>query len=151
MTAKELMLSRLGKQKGSTEGAPQDVLREWLAALSQLYQEFAAWMNDAVAQNLLQVTETKIPIKEEKLGTYNAPALKVVTPRGDVMQILPRARMVVGAYGRVNFESSGNKAMLVRSGLDKWQFAKLNPDRGGWVFEDLTEESFWKTLDGLLS
>jgi hypothetical protein len=151
MTAKEHVLSLLGKQKESLEGAPTDIVREWLTALTWLYREFATWMSEAVAQHLLQVTEIQIPMKEEKLGSYDAPALKVVTPRGVVIHIAPRARMVVGAFGRVDFESSGNKATLVRSELDKWQFATLNPDRGGWLFEDLTEESFWKTLDGLIA
>jgi hypothetical protein len=151
MPAKEDLLKKLSQQKDKSAATRPEILAEWRKSLNELFRVFAEWLAEAVAENLLKVGEIPVEIQEEQLGSYDAPSLKIVTPQGVAVYIVPKARIVVGAYGRVDFECSPNRCSLVRTAPDRWQFSNLSPSRGGWSFEDLTEDSFWKVLQYLLS
>jgi hypothetical protein len=148
MATKDSVFQLLRQQKEEARNPPDR--EEWLSSLKTLMGMLQAWMADAIRQKLFQVEEFPVGIKEEQLGAYYAPGLKVVTPRGETIQIKPRARIVVGSLGRVDMECAPKKAMLVRTRPDHWQFAQLS-SQGEWHFEDLTEESFWESVGGLLS
>jgi hypothetical protein len=151
MAAKEELFTRLGREKELLEAETPEMLEEWRTALTQLFRQFAAWLAEPVAANLLQVDESTIEIQEPGLGEYPVQALKVITPKGDAVHIVPKARMVVGNYGRVDFECSPRRLSLLRREPDRWQFARLAPEQGGWSFQDLSESSFWEALQYVLS
>jgi len=151
MAAKEELLEELAQQKELGERLGPERLRDWQASLDKLFRQFRGWLTDVEASKLLNVETASKSLREELLGVYVAPSLKLITPRGEVVHIVPKGRMVVGAKGRVDFECSPKKAMLVQRDSDRWQFAELAPDRGGWSFKELSEESFWETLRYLLS
>lgn len=151
MTAKEALLKELAEQKQFREASGPEQLKEWGESLGELFTQFKGWLSDAMANGLLRLEEDPVSIREERFGVYVAPSLRVIAPRGEVVRIVPKGRLVVGAQGRVDLECSPKRAMLVQKGLSHWQFAELAPDRGGWTFKDLTEESFWETLRFLLS
>ena len=77
--------------------------------LTALYRQIAGRLSESVAENLLRLGEVPITITEERIGTYEAPSLKIITPRGEAVHIVSRARIVVGAFGRItsarSFES----------------------------------------------
>jgi hypothetical protein len=150
MTAKEKVLELLKQQKNQTVQTLDK--REWAGALKSLMSMLEGYLADAATTNLFDVRKVRRPMDEQGLGHYLAPTLELFTPRGDTIVIKPRARQVVGSHGRVDLESATKKAMLVRKGLpDDWQFARLAADSEGWTFKELSEESFWETLEELLA
>jgi len=151
MAAKEELLKDLAQQKEFSERSAPEQLAEWRKSLTRLFRQFHDWLAKPVAQGLLKAEEVPVSIQEKGLGRYEAPSLKVVAPSGEAVYIVPKARLVVGGYGRVDFECSPKKAMLVQRAPGRWEFSELTPDRGGWSFRELTEESFWETLRYLLS
>ncbi len=151
MTAKEELLKQLGEQKRRDKDEGPEMVAEWRESLTVLFRQFTQWLAEAVANNLLRVGEVALKIQEERLGEYDAPSLKIVAPNGETVSITPKARLVLGASGRVDFVCGPRAATLVRKDRTRWQFAELAPERGGWCFEDLTEASFWEKLRYLLS
>ena len=138
-------------------------------SLKTLMASMRGWLGEAEAQELFSVSEESVELNEEGLGSYEVTALKLVTPRGDVIRVTPRARYVVGAYGRVDLLCPPNKAILVQNKPGQWAFASLSlgqsgrtfddlrrafsdpsSENSGWTFEELNEESFWKNLSELL-
>lgn len=149
MTARESMIGLLEKQR-SDAGQPPD-LAEWRTSLSCLYARISEWLAEPVARRLLRVDERSVSIREPRLGEYQVRALKVVTPRGDAVNIQPRARDAAGTYGRVDMDSLPAQCLLVRRDMpDHWQIAAFDSAQGAWSFRDLTEESFFAELRSLL-
>ena len=151
MTAKQELLKQLSEQKVFDAAKGPAMIAEWRESLTQLFRKFAEWLAEPVAEDLLAVVEVPVRVQEERLGDYDAPSLKITTPRGETIRIAPKARLVLGADGRVDFVCGPKTAVLIRKDRTRWQFAELAPDRGGWSFEDLTDTSFWKKLQYLLS
>ena len=149
---KELVLDRLRRQR-IAEGTI-DVIglrEEWLTAISDLMSRLGGWLSEAEQEGLFAVADEDVERTEERLGSYRATALKLTTPKGEIIRIVPRARQVVGGYGRVDLECPPKKSILVRAEPDRWQFARLVPENGGWTFQDLTEDSFWQAIGDLIS
>lgn len=155
MTSKELVIDLLRKQKEreSTAG-PESIqgrVEEWNHSVESLLSRIREWLRDAEAAGLLTVDMIPVEVREERLGTYQSSGLKLSMPAGVSVRIAPKAREVVGATGRVDFEALPKKAILLRRDGDSWHFAESNPQRGGWSFRDLTEDSFWETLRTLIA
>ena len=72
------------------------------------------WLSVAVAQDLVRVDEISVQVTEETLGTYTAPSLKIVTPQDRAIHIVPKARRVVGSFGRVDFQCGPKTTILIR-------------------------------------
>jgi len=151
MAAKEELLKDLAQQKEYLQRSAPEQRVEWRKSLKQLFAQLAGWLDEARASKLLMVENKDVRILEPQLGVYVAPGLRVVTPRGEVVEIVPKGRMIAGGYGRVDLECSPKRAMLVQRSPGRWEFAELTPDQGGWSFRELTEGSFWETLRSLLS
>ena len=153
MTAKEAVFELLKRERERGETSKLDVdttHREWLLALADLMSMFRKWLSSAEQETLLRIKEYTISIHEERLGTYDAPALDIVTPGGVVVSIRPKARIIVGGMGRIDFDAPSRSRILVRKDRTTWQFASLAADRGHWSFLDLDENSFWQTLNELI-
>ncbi|HUI25463.1 MAG TPA: hypothetical protein VL403_05210, partial [Candidatus Kryptonia bacterium] len=71
----------------------------------------------------MTVEEHDVTVSEHDLGTYEAPALTIRAPRSRSVQIVPKAGLIVGGKGRVDFESGPNRATLVRVEEGHWKFA----------------------------
>ena len=152
MSVKEELLRQLSEQKDLSKLKSPEIVTEWRRSLRRLFDQFKAWLTEKSAKDVLRVVETSDMVKERLLEPlYQVPILRIEAPNGDVVQIVPKARIVVGAYGRVDFECGAKRVTLTRKDPDRWQFAQLAPDQGGWSFEDLTESSFWRVLQYLLS
>lgn len=153
MTAKEAVLELLKREKQVGEAASQDVeaiRREWLLAIAQLMAQIRQWLKAAEEEKLLQVEEYTATLQEQRLGSYDAPALKIVTPRGFAVNVRPKARLVVGAMGRVDLDAMPKMRILVRKDRATWQVAKQIGEHGLWSFVDLDENSFWQALNELM-
>jgi len=155
VTAKESLLDLLKQQKHGEEQNAANIpaqKKEWLQAVGSLMKTLRGWLKDAEKEKLLEVQEFQEGIQEQRIGSYYVPALKIITPAGVVVRLAPKARFVVGAYGRVDLDCPPKRASLIRKALPAdWQWAQLTGKRAGWTFVALNEESFWETLQELLS
>lgn len=153
MTAKEAVFELLERERdrgGSAQLDLETARREWLLALSELLSLLRKWLNEAERKTLLSIKEYSISIHEERLGSYDAPAMEITTPGGLSVSVRPRARFVVGGMGRVDLSTSSKSRILVRKDRTTWQFARLVSAEGRWSFVDLDENSFWQTLNELM-
>ncbi len=136
------------KKKGAvaqleSEGAK--MLQDWLEVLGKLNKQLIEWLGAATHEGLAIKPYSK-EIAEERLGTYQAPALEV-TFGGIKMRVEPVARFVVGGYGRVDIDS--------RRGI----FKLILDDKGAWLLvrrsladaEPLTESSFSKLVQEIFA
>lgn len=85
----------------------------WIAAVEQLLNQIAAWSE---AENW-SVHRDQTSIREEGVGTYTAPTLRIRTPKGrSELFVTPVALRVIGASGRVDLEGwpSLDRLMLIR-------------------------------------
>ncbi len=150
MSEKSKVLDQLKTQKkalGATKLEPEQVLRGWQADLKRLFKNFRTWMKEAEQEGLLEIQQQEVHVEDSKLGKYIAPALRIQSPRVGI-RIVPRARYVVGARGRVDFETPAQRLILLRTDKNQWKFARLVGHR--YETTDLTEDSFWKEIGALL-
>lgn len=146
---KQQAVYELLRERQNAEGPsdPSELREEWLGEVSRLFETLRSWMADAEDRGLLKVEQDAVELKEDRLGRYQAPMLRVVTP-GMTVRIVPRGRMIIGGLGRVDFETPACRILLVRSQPSSWTFRELS--EGRWRVEPLTEGSFWNVLDSLL-
>ncbi len=78
-------------------------------------------------------------------------SLRLITPNGETIRVVPKGRQVTGGTGRVDLECPPKKSILIQTDPGQWRYARLSPESGGWVTQDLTEESFWKALADVIS
>ncbi len=149
MAEKEVVMRLLEeRQQTGLEGRrPEELREEWLRAVEDLLRRIRAWLEDAEARKLLRVEQDTVAIDEERLGTYNAPMLRVQTP-GVSVRIVPCARIVIGARGRVDFETPASRVMLMRVADQRWEFRELSSR--GWRATPLDESSFWTVMESML-
>jgi hypothetical protein len=150
-TQKENVLDRLRRQRAA-EGTVDraEILEDWLKSTNALMSLLGGWLHEAEQEGLFTLEDEMIERTEERLGSYHVPSLKLTSPKGETIRIIPRARLVVGSYGRVDLECPPKKSILVRTEPDTWQFARLVPEAGGWATCLLTEESFWEAIGELI-
>ena len=139
---------RKKRQKQKAAEIDHDAVRqEWIANCEALMATILKWLEPLEDQALLQVDRQAIPIYEDQLGEYQAPALRLVFLKSQVLTIRPVGRFVLGARGRVDLVSGGAPlAMLILNAVGNWEFAKRKaryekPHR--WAF---SRETFEKLL-----
>jgi hypothetical protein len=114
---------------------------EWLKALQGLLTQIEDWLHDADAENLLETMRYDVERVEDRLGIYDAPALKIRLG-ADEVDVVPVGRYAIGplpaqaikslpgveatdgaAAGRVDITNGERKYLLLRdisSGEDRW-------------------------------
>lgn len=94
------------KERAEKAPDPNEVKREWLERISELVALVRSAIEEQVREGLLSLKETTEALNEERLGAYRAPGLVVQSEytNGASVTIRPRARIVLGARGRVDLE-----------------------------------------------
>lgn len=119
------------------ESDREELLKEWLEALSKLYDQLERWLKPAQSEGL-KIRRYQKEITEYDLGTYQASALEIsFGPR--TVHFEPVARFIVGGIGRVDIDSPRGIFKLIR-----------DPDTREWFLvrttlakaEPLDENSF---------
>lgn len=136
------------KQESAVDYAK--TLVEWKTALSDLMAKLTAYVAPATKEKLLELTVDEVPIREEQLGEYKVPRMTIKAPNHRSVEVLPRARYVIGGKGRVDLGSGPKTAMLIWNG-DAWSFSWRTPGPRGWSSAPLSEESFSEALLNLLN
>ena len=124
----------------------QELLEEWTEALSKLFDKIEKWLEPAKREGL-DLKRCEVEISEEPLGTYRAPALEIRF--ADItVRLEPIARMVLGAYGRIDIYSPLGIHKLVRLNMEgnKWYLILSEPDEKRpftkEALEDFLKEAF---------
>jgi len=150
MTSRQAVLESLEQMKRLTESEDTARIRSaWLQSIKDLFVKFEGWLQTARDRDLLQVRRGEVALSEERLGDYSAPGLTIAIPGGLTISIVPRARFVAGASGRVDFHFPPREAALLQRTNGDWEFAILD-DRLGYRMVPLNEESFWMTIGKLI-
>jgi hypothetical protein len=114
---------------------------EWLKAVQELLTQIEDWLRAADTENLLEIMRYEVERVEDRLGVYDAPALKIRFGT-DVVDILPMGRYAIGPFsaraiqslrgaegtdspaaGRVDITNGERKYLLIRdisSGAERW-------------------------------
>ncbi len=130
------------KTKGSDLGNRNRSRMEWLGALNRLFAQVQEWLRQSDPDDLLEVVPYEVERVEERLGIYNAPALKIrlgtdsvdVLPVGRFvsknlaiqnLQLIPGNERRWGdlSGGRVDITNGERRFQLLRSledGADRW-------------------------------
>ncbi len=122
---------------------------EWLLTLNHLFAEIRKWLREADPEGLLEVVPYQVERVEQRLGIYDAPALKIRLGTNSI-DILPMGRHVtnhlqlqnmlvipsnVGRWGdlsggRVDVTDGERRYQLLRSteaGQDRWYAWSVKP------------------------
>src|SRR5438067_1384257 len=66
---------------------------EWLGALNRLRDQIRGWLHEADPDDLLEIVPYEVERVEQRLGIYDAPALKIRLGT-DTVDVLPMGRFV---------------------------------------------------------
>ena len=102
----------------------EQTVREWTGAVAELLSQIEQWVSDADLGHVLQVERTEHVLREERLGPYRCPGLKISLD-GSPAEVVPAARRVVAsvrppgedqdrrADGRVDFIRYGSAKFVL--------------------------------------
>lgn len=129
------------KAEGTNSRDRNRIRGEWLGALNRLLDLIRDWLREADPENLLEIVPYEVERVEERLGIYEAPALKIRLGT-DALDILPVGRFSIGPVhvralfnlpvgrektdpiaGRVDITDGERKYLLLRfveAGQDHW-------------------------------
>ncbi len=132
----------LRQKAEGTDSRDRNRLRaEWLGALNRLLDLIRDWLREADPDDLLEVVPYEVQRVEDRLGVYDAPAMKIrLGPDG--VDIVPVGRFSLGPvsvkalfnlpvsrdksdpiWGRVDITNGERKYLLLRfidAGQDQW-------------------------------
>ncbi len=151
MNNQETLLDYLRQQQKAFFTAPSPsswakILEEWLAALEKLMTRIDGFLKAPQSNNLLRVQTYEMEVDEGKYPRYTARALRIETPSGAVVEVVPQGRWVMNATGRVDLISQYNRLPIVRFGPDEWAIMRAKPDGDGWDRTPLDADSFSAAL-----
>ena len=149
----EALLGFLREQKeaaGKGEFDAKKTLSDWKAELAKLFDTFEKYLAKAKRDGLLKVVREETTIREDPVGDYLAPLLRLTAPDQRTIEILPRGRFIVGALGRIDFGSGPRTGMLIRKEKG-WEFVWRAGGPRGWDSKPLSEESFSEAVLNLLN
>ena len=114
-------------------------LTQWRRDVVELYGQFQKALAPFVADNAARIIQTITSIEEDLLGEYDIEALVIEIIDRRIF-LMPKARMVTGATGRIDLyredrPSERNRVILLRGGAG----AQLQPDV--WLIQDRRESS----------
>jgi hypothetical protein len=90
-----------------------EVRRAWQRLVRSLADDVRAWAEE----RQWRVSEKRLNLTEERLGSYDVPSLVIQVPQQPIF-LEPVARVVMGAQGRVDLYSypSMDRVMLLHNG-----------------------------------
>lgn len=125
--------------------------REWLAELNSLFANIRKWLRKPLDAKLVRLEPGTRTLTEHQLGTYEAPCLTIYAAGPTVVDVLPQAREVVAAIGRVDLVCGPKREIMVRFNAGQWFFAQLSEEGTQWISKPVNETSFSAALKKLLS
>jgi hypothetical protein len=136
----------------------------WVREIGNLFQTVSQWLQPHVDHQLVQIERMTKELHEQYLGSYQVPWLHI-TISGDVIDLVPKASVIVGGYGRVDMRGPDGAVYFVLQDLrdegkgsspaidwrkDKlvWQIPRRLTTR--FEYLDLTPDTFALALEQVL-
>lgn len=142
----EEILEQKQKQQEKSAIDREAVRQEWISNCSKVMLRVTEWLKPLENKNYLKIQSETISIREEQLGEYEAPALRLVFVKSQILTVRPVGRFILGAQGRVDMASGSTLlVMLIHKGNDEWEFARREGrygERRTWPFNRDTFEEF---------
>lgn len=145
------LFKKLQERPKTTDERLEALKAEWLEAIKALHAQLEEWLKPAIQAGTLKILRSSVDVREEDLGTYLAPVLRISDGRTTLILDPIGSRVVgivgvsgkslTGLQGRVDLLCGPIRIPLVRTSGGTW---KALPLRGEPV--DLTEESFAEIL-----
>ena len=86
---------------------------EWLECVSELYASVKGFLKSYIDSGRLSVTESKKSIREDCIGTYDAPTMTIQMGSRGAIRFDPIGALIAAASGRVDMIGPNGSAMLV--------------------------------------
>ncbi len=128
-------------------------IQEWVDDFAARLAEIKAWLRPLLKDpgnpdRPLEWEDLKVLVVEGDHEAYSAPGARLICPRGRYVEIVPKARHVFKATGRVDLVSRKGRVLLARFGPRKWSF--VWPDEDEWRSAELSADSLAKVLEEML-
>lgn len=124
------------------------VREEWIQTVSNFLVSVKSWLAEEIQGGLIQVEECTEVINEEYLGSYSISSLKLHAI-GKVINLRPVGKLIIGAQGRIDLESTGERIILLYLSAEKGWVYLPNNERGN--YPKLSQSVFKELIKGLLS
>lgn len=83
----------------------------WLGKINHLYNDVKEWLAPLVPE-ALYIEEDTIEVYEERLGSYEAPKLKI-NLYTEVVKLIPIGTIIIGGLGRVDLIGDEASVMII--------------------------------------
>jgi hypothetical protein len=123
-----------------------DIKQELLEELENLYKDVITWVN---ARGLL-TSRSRIVLREEEVGEYEAPVLQVIDGDHIIASLRPVGASIIGANGRVDLEGkvvseilslleAGGPSITISEGIP----GGTSPQRTHRLFSEVSESGWY--------
>jgi hypothetical protein len=121
----------------------------WVRSVSALLDTIETWLKPLAGKGYLRINRRTGAVREEAFGDYNIERLTIEFVDGQIVEVQPVGRYVLGADGRLDLKAGLHTTMIVRRGMDKWELAERE-GRGKPKTWPLTRETFEELLAGIV-
>ena len=145
----DLLRHRLSERRRSLASHAR-VRERWVLECRAIARRIADWLRPLEIKGYVDVSFVATPIHEELLGDYEAEGVRLVFVDEKVLRLVPVARHVLGADGRIDVMSiNACLAMLIRRD-GEWCFARREERTGPPLTWKLDRDSFHDFLVGFI-
>ncbi len=150
MTELERLLQRRLDERRRNVAGHAGVRERWVLECQAIARRIADWLRPLETKGYVEVSFVATPIHEELLGDYEAEGVRLVFVDERVLSLVPVARHVLGADGRIDVMSiNACLAMLIRRD-GEWCFARREERTGPPLTWKLDRDSFHDFLVGFI-
>ncbi len=150
MTELERLLQRRLDERRRNLAGHAGVRERWVLECRAIARRIADWLRPLETKGYVDVSFVATPIHEELLGDYEAEGVRLVFVDERVLSLVPVARHVLGADGRIDVMSiNACLAMLIRRD-GEWCFARREERTGPPLTWKLDRDSFHDFLVGFV-
>ncbi len=125
--------------------------KEWQAAIAGLFKRLRSWLADLEKRKLLIVEERVHGSDEASMMGLELPSLRIRAPHGRHVDVVPKARFVIGGEGRVDLLAGARRVSLIRTADENWVVALSKPNAVAFHVVKLDKDVFSAQLKELLS
>lgn len=125
----------------------EELKKEWIESVYSLYDKIENWLQPFAQQNLLTISRNKVITIDEEIGNYQIQQMDIHIGT-ETIHLIPIARQVIGAKGRIDMESERGNIKILRTAKKEWEFIQKTIKVNMW---EVNEESFKIELQNLAS
>ena len=98
----------------------EQIRAEWIGAIGDLCTTVEGYLADLVSEGLVTVARVERTVYESRLGEYSAPTLRITTPLGLVVTLVPVVRLTDASAGWAELRCADNYHTMIRDTGAVW-------------------------------